>query len=137
MNNSSSSSNSRKWHLIDAREGYLGRLATRAASLLIGKGKVDYTPQVDQGDYVVVINAAQVRLSGQKMTKKLYRHYSGYPGGLKVKNLPEKRQQGSTVIVRQAVAGMLPVNRLRKKRLARLKIYEGEQHPHQEQLRNK
>jgi len=131
-----SSDITRDWHLIDASQGPLGRVATEVAQLLIGKQKLDYTPHMDKGDYVVVVNADKIQVSGQKMTNKQYYHYSGYPGGLKVKNLAEKMKQGSAWVMQQAVKGMLPVNRLRKNRLARLKIYSDAEHPHQEKFKN-
>ena len=137
MKKSPSTNESRQWHLIDASQGSLGRLATEIAQLLMGKQKLNYSPHLDIGDYVVVINADQAQFSGQKVDNKKYHHYSGYPGGLKVKKLSEKMKQSSTWVVQQAVRGMLPVNRLRKGRLARLKIYSDEKHPHQEQIKSK
>ncbi len=119
-----------KWCVLDGKDQVLGRLATRAARILIGKDKPLYTPHEVCGDHVVIINADKVRLTGRKLEQKVYRRHSGYPGGLKeisVKHLLETRP---TEVVREAVLGMLPKNRLRARMAKRLRIYVGEQHPH-------
>jgi len=118
----------RSWYLIDAKEQTLGRLATKIASLLTGKNKPYFVPHLDCGDYVVVINASQVKVSGRKAQQKKYYHYSGYPGGLKEISFPQQVAKDSAKVIRHAVAGMLPKNKLRDRRLARLKIFAGEEH---------
>ena len=123
----------RVWYVLNAKETTFGRVATRAASLLIGKGKPTLTPHTDGGDFVIVINAAQVQISGGKETKKMYYRHSGYPGGLYARNLTEQQAKDPTSIIYKAVRGMLPNNKLREGRLARLKIYEGEDHIHNAQ----
>lgn len=124
----------RKWHLIDAQGQTLGRLATQIATKLMGKDQPEYTPHVDSGDFVVVINAAQVAVSGKKLTDKLYRWYTGFVGGLKTRTFAEMREKQPEKIIQLAVSGMLPKNKLRDRRLARLKIYAGSEHNHQSQL---
>lgn len=120
----------RKWYLIDASELPLGRLATRVAGLLLGKQKTQVSSHIDCGDYVVIINAQNLVVTGGKDEKKVYYRHSGFPGGLYKRTLGEQRERDATVIVRQAVRGMLPDNKLRNARLKRLKIYSGEQHDH-------
>lgn len=123
----------RKWYVIDASEAPLGRVATQIATLLTGKGKPQFTQHIDCGDYVVVINAEKVVVTGNKMdTKKYYRH-SMYPGGLKELTMREKMAKDPTHAVMHAVRGMLPVNKLRDERLNRLKIYAGAEHNHEAQ----
>lgn len=123
----------RKWYVIDASEAPLGRVATQIATLLTGKGKPQFTQHIDCGDYVVVINAEKVVVTGNKMdTKKYYRH-SQYPGGLKELTMREKMAKDPTHAVMHAVRGMLPVNKLRDERLNRLKIYAGSEHNHEAQ----
>ena len=123
----------RKWFLIDAQNKILGRLATRVAGLLMGKGKPHFTPHLDGGDYVIIINADKVILSGKKENVKTYYRYSGYPGGLKSvvfsKYLKEKPEELFT----HAVWGMLPKNKLGRKMISKLFVYRGNQHPHQAQ----
>ncbi len=126
----------RKWHILDAKEFNLGRLATQAAQILNGKGKINYTPHVDMGDYVVVINSEKIKISGNKIEKKYYHHYSGYPGGLKTKSFKVVSGDDPTKIIMLAVKGMLASNRLRNDKLKRLKIYIGPEHPHEAQLRS-
>lgn len=120
----------RKWFIIDAQNKILGRVASKVASLLMGKGKPLFTPHLDVGDHVIIINADKVILSGKKQNTKTYYHYSGYPGGLKSvvfsKYLKEKPEQ----LFRDAVWGMLPKNRLGRKMLTKLFVYRGDQHPH-------
>jgi large subunit ribosomal protein L13 len=123
----------RKWYLLDAKEVPLGRLATVAAGLLIGKGKPTVTAHIDGGDYVVIINSDALVVSGDKTKKKTYYRHSGYPGGLHKRTLDEQLQRDSTTVVTRAIRGMLPVNKLRPGRLARLKVYRDEQHQHQPQ----
>jgi len=119
-----------QWHLVDARGQVLGRLATRVARLLMGKHKVRYTPAVDCGDHVVVVNAAQIRLTGRKLDQKFYRWHTGYPGGLreiKARHLFDTRPER---MVREAILGMLPKNKLRARRAGKLRVYAGTEHPH-------
>jgi large subunit ribosomal protein L13 len=127
----------RQWYVIDAASAPFGRVATTAASLLIGKGKASFTPHVDGGDYVVIINAAQLVATGEKDANKTYYRHSGFPGGIYSRSLGEQRSQDSTSVLRRAVRGMLPDNKLRKERLERLKIYEGSEHNHTAQQPNK
>lgn len=112
-------------HVIDAQGQVLGRLASRIALLLTGKGKADYSPHLDSGDFVTVINAAKVELTGKKKLQKLYRRHSGYPGGFKEITFAQMNRERPEEVVRHAVAGMLPDNRLKKDRLARLKFENG------------
>jgi len=123
----------RTWYLIDAATAPLGRVATTAASLLLGKAKPTVTPHTDGGDFVIIVNAENTVTTGGKADKKLYYRYSGYPGGLYSRTLKEQQQQDPTVILRQAVRGMLPDNKLRQGRLDRLKIYVGTEHNHSAQ----
>jgi large subunit ribosomal protein L13 len=125
----------RTWHLVDARGQILGRLATRIANLLIGKNKPYFVPHLDCGDYVVVINASQVKVSGRKDQQKKYYRYSGYPGGLKEINFSQQMAKDPTRIIWHAVGGMLPKNKLRDKRLARLKIFAGEEHQYKDKFK--
>lgn len=121
---------SRDWHVVDAAEFTLGRLATVVSALLVGKHKPSYTPHVDGGDWVVVINADQVRLSGDKERAKTYYRHSGYVGNLKSRTAAQQRQRSSPKLIQMAVRGMLPKNKLRLLRLRRLKVYAGADHPH-------
>lgn len=120
----------RKYYLLDAEDKILGRLATQVALLLSGKRKLDYAPHVDNGDFVVVVNAAKVKVTGLKLKQKTYTTYSGYPGGLKIKNLETVLKTKPTEIMRHAVKGMLPKNKLGSRMITRLKIYAGPEHPH-------
>lgn len=120
----------RDWYHFDAQGEVLGRLATKAARLLMGKDKVNYSPNLDGGDFVVVVNARFVKVTGKKELDKKYYHHSGYPGGLKTLRLEEVREKDSRRLIREAVAGMLPKNRLRSNRLARLKIFNEAEHKH-------
>jgi large subunit ribosomal protein L13 len=126
----------RVWHLIDAKGQILGRLATKIANLLIGKSKPYFVPHLDCGDYVVVINASEVKVSGRKDQQKKYYHYSGYPGGLKETVFSQQIAKDPTKVIRHAVEGMLPKNKLRDKRLARLKIFAGEEHRYKDKFQN-
>lgn len=123
----------REWLLIDAKEKTLGRLATRIAKILQGKHKPTYTPFILSGDYVVVINAKYLRLTGKKMQDKLYEKYSGYPGGRKEITLKELLKKNPSKVLYLAVKGMLPKNRLAKQMLNSLKIYPEDKHSHQAQ----
>ncbi len=123
----------RKWYVLDASEAPLGRLATRAATLLTGKEKPTFTKHIDTGDYVIVINADKLVVTGNKRAGKMYYRHSGYPGGLKEATLQEVMDKDSTRAVIQAIRGMLPVNKLRDGRLLRLKVYKGAEHNHDPQ----
>lgn len=123
----------RNWYVLDASEVPLGRLATAAARLLIGKDKPSFTPHVDGGDFVVIINAGSLVTTGNKAAQKTYYRHSGYPGGLRQKKLAEAAATKPEEVVRHAVRGMLPVNKLRPSRLTRLKIYREAEHTHQAQ----
>lgn len=120
----------RRWLVLDAAERPLGRLAVRAAGLLRGRGKVIFTPHVDTGDFVVIVNAARVRLTGRKETRKIYQDFSGYRGGLKLKTAAEVRRKHPERMLHQAVKGMLPKNALGRQMFRRLKVYPGAEHPH-------
>ena len=123
----------RKWYVLDAATMPLGRLSTRAASLLLAKGKPQVTPHIDCGDYVIVINAGKLVVTGDKMQSKMYYRHSGFPGGLTERSLTEQLAIDPTQAIYHAVRGMLPVNKLREGRLARLKIYAGAEHNHEAQ----
>ena len=123
----------KEWFLVDAKDQILGRLAVKIARILRGKNKAIFTPHVDTGDFVVVVNADKVKFTGKKLTDKVYRHYSGYPGGLKEKNLKTMMERKPTEVIRIAVKGMLPKNKLGRQMLKKLKIYQGDSHPHQAQ----
>ncbi len=120
----------RKWYLIDASEAPLGRIATQIATLLTGKHKPSFTHHIDVGDYVVVINADKLVMTGNKSEDKMYYSYSKYPGGLRETQLKDKMIQDSTAVVVHAVRGMITSNKLRPARLERLKVYAGEDHGH-------
>ena len=115
------------WRVVDAEGQVLGRLATRVARLLIGKDKANYTPHLDCGDHVIVINAERVRLTGNKLDQKVYRHHSGYPGGLKEISVRALMQRRPEEVVREAVVGMLPKNKLRARRAKKLRVYTGKE----------
>ena len=123
----------RKWYVIDASDATLGRVSTVVAKLLIGKDKPNYTPHVDSGDNVIVINAANLTVTGQKFSKKIYYRHSGYPGNLRHKSLNQQVSIAPEKVIQKAVRGMLPVNKLRPGRLARLKVYGDSEHPHSAQ----
>jgi large subunit ribosomal protein L13 len=123
----------RRWYLVDAEGQTLGRLATQIADTLRGKRKPEYTPHVDTGDFVVVVNAEKVAVTGTKLDDKLYRRHSGYPGGLRTRTLREQLDRRPTEVLRKAVKGMLPRNRLARAQLRKLKIYAGAEHPHEAQ----
>jgi large subunit ribosomal protein L13 len=123
----------RTWYVLDASEVPLGRLATVAASLLLGKGKPMFTRHIDCGDYVIIINAQDLVVTGDKSTKKMYYRHSGFPGGLKTASLTKVMENDPSRPVIKAIRGMLPVNKLRDGRLARLKVYAGSEHQHEAQ----
>lgn len=127
----------RKWYVMDASETSLGRLSTQIAQLLTGKGKPMFTAHIDCGDYVVVINADNLVVTGEKATDKMYYRHSGYPGNLKEATLKEKQSKKSGEVIRLAVKGMLPKNKLMDERLKRLKIYAGSEHAHEAQAPEK
>ena len=120
----------REWFLVDAEGQTLGRLATRIADTLRGKGKPVYTPHVDTGDFVVVVNAEKIQVTGNKLDQKMYYRHSGYPGGLRSRTLREQLERRPTEVIRKAVKGMLPRNRLARAQLGKLKVYAGPEHPH-------
>src|SRR5436309_5796277 len=121
---------SRHWYVVDAEGQTLGRLATQIADTLRGKNKPQYTPHVDTGDFVVVVNAEKIAVTGKKLDAKLYHRHSGYPGGLRTRTLREQLERRPTEVIRKAVKGMLPRNRLGRAQLRKLKIYAGPEHPH-------
>ena len=120
----------REWYLVDADGLTLGRLATLIADTLRGKLKPHYTPHVDTGDFVIVVNAEKIHVTGSKLDQKMYYRHSGYPGGLKSRTLREQLDRRPTEVLRKAVKGMLPKNRLARQQLTKLKIYAGPEHPH-------
>src|SRR3954470_19092216 len=124
---------SRDWYLVDADGQTLGRLATRIADTLRGKGKPRYTPHVDTGDFVVVVNAEKIHVTGNKLDQKRYYRHSGYPGGIRSRTLREQLDRRTTEVLRVAVKGMLPKNRLAQQQITKLKIYAGPEHPHEVQ----
>lgn len=123
----------REWFLVDAKDQTLGRLATEVARILGGKHKPIYTPHLDTGDFVIVINASKVKLTGDKLEKKKYYRHSGYPGGLKEESYTNLLREKPDFVVTKAVKGMLPSNRLGRAMLKKLKVYAGEEHPHKAQ----
>jgi large subunit ribosomal protein L13 len=123
----------KRWHLVDARDRVLGRLASKIATILRGKNKPIFTPHMDAGDYVVLINADKVILTGDKLEKKIYYRHSGYVGGLKKTTAKEMLKKRPENLIRFAVKGMLPKNSLGRRQLTKLKIYAGPDHPHQAQ----
>jgi large subunit ribosomal protein L13 len=123
----------RRWYVVDAEGQTLGRLATRIADTLRGKRKPEYTPHVDTGDFVVVVNADKIAVTGKKLDDKLYFRHSGYPGGLRSRTLGEELERRPTEVLRRAVKGMLPRNRLARAQLRKLRIYAGPEHPHEAQ----
>src|SRR3954466_12882541 len=123
----------RQWHVLDAQDEVLGKLASKAAMLLMGKHKASYTPFLDTGDHVVVINAAKVRLTGSKEDKKVYRHFTGYPGGLIEMDVKRVRATRPNRMIEDAIFGMLPKTKLGKQMYRKLKVYAGAKHPHDAQ----
>jgi len=124
---------SRDWVLVDANDQTLGRLATKISTLLLGKHKPNYTPGVEMGDFVIVVNAERIRVTGNKMEDKIYYRHSRYPGGLKEINLREQLEKHPERVIQSAVKGMLPHNRMRRYLMRNLKIYAGPNHPHDAQ----
>ncbi len=122
------------WHLMDAKDQVLGRFATKVATILMGKHKPEYTPHIDAGDFIVIINAAEIAVTGAKQLDKKYYSYSGYQSGLSTTNFSEMIKKQPEKVIREAVKRMLPDNKLRDPRLSRLKIYAGTDHVHQSQL---
>jgi large subunit ribosomal protein L13 len=120
----------RHWYVVDADGQTLGRLATRIADQLRGKGKAEYTPHVDTGDFVIVVNAEKIHVTGNKLDQKRYYRHSGYPGGLRSRTLREQLDRRPEEVLRAAVKGMLPKNRLARQQITKLKIYAGPEHPH-------
>lgn len=120
----------RQWHVLDAEDVVLGKLASKAAMLLMGKHKATFTPFLDTGDHVVVVNAAKVRLTGRKDENKVYRHFTGYPGGLVETSARRVRATRPVRMVEEAIQGMLPKTKLGKQMYRKLKVYAGEKHPH-------
>ncbi len=127
----------RSWHLVDADGKIIGRVATQIAQLLIGKSKPDFSRNIDGGDIVVVVNASKIRSTGKKEKTKLYTAYSGFPGGMKAKPLWKIREEKPTEIIRHAVWGMLPKNKLRHRMITRLHIYESDTHPYADRFMTK
>jgi len=119
----------RKWYVVDAKDQVLGRLATRIASVIRGKHKPIFTPNMDTGDFVIVINAEKVRLTGKRETQKEYFSHSGFPGGVRIRTFAELKEKHPERIIEKAVKGMLPKNRLGRKLIKKLKVYAGETHP--------
>lgn len=124
----------RKWYVIDANDIALGRVATKAAHILRGKHKVTYTPHVDCGDYVIIVNASKVKLTGNKLNDKLYYNHSGYTGGLRVRNAKTMRENYPEEMIERAVKGMLPKGRLGRAMYKKLFVYAGPEHKHQAQM---
>ena len=120
----------RSWYVVDAESKTLGRLATQIADVLRGKGKPAYTAHVDTGDFVIVVNAEKIHVTGQKLDQKIYYRHSGYPGGLRSRTLREQLERRPEEVIRRAVRGMLPKNRLAAAQLKKLKVYAGPDHPH-------
>ncbi len=127
----------RNWHLIDAQNQVLGRLSTEVARLLTGKHKPTYSGHMDMGDYVIVVNVSQIALTGNKAKQKVYRSHSGYPGGFKEVSFAKMMSEAPEKIIEHAVSGMLPDNRLKSKRLRRLKIFAGGNHPYEDKFKSK
>jgi len=120
----------RKWFVVDAAGQPLGRLASRVARILMGKENPKYTPFLDTGDHVVVINAERVKVTGMKTEQKVYQHYTGYPGGLRSEDLKKRMARKPELVIEAAVARMLPKNKLGKQMFTKLKVYKGDKHPH-------
>lgn len=123
----------RDWYIVDASGKRLGRLATQIADTLRGKNKPQYTPNIDTGDFVVVVNAEKIAVTGNKLDDKIYYRHSGYPGGIKQRTLAEMLERQPEEVIRKAVRGMMPKNRLGRAQLKKLKIYAGPEHPHEAQ----
>ncbi|HUW21362.1 MAG TPA: 50S ribosomal protein L13 [Candidatus Bathyarchaeia archaeon] len=126
----------RQWHLFDLNDQILGRVATEIALLLMGKKKVNFSSHLDGGDYVVAVNCEKVKVTGKKSGQKKYYRHSGYPGGFRETTFRKQMEKHPMEIIRHAVSGMLPKNRLKEKRLFRLKLFVGDNHPYQDKLKN-
>lgn len=124
----------RKWHLIDAKDKILGRLATEVAKILMGKNKPQYVPYLDNGDFVVITNARQIKITGKKAEQKKYIRHSGYPGGLKSETFSQLNKRRPEEVIRHAVRGMLPKNKLADKMIKKLHVFAGEEHPFKKQV---
>lgn len=120
----------KNWHLVDAEDKVLGRLAVKIANILTGKNKAQYSPNADLGDFVVVVNAEKVKVTGNKFSQKNYYHHTGYPGGLKTKSFKKMQEDSPEKIIEKAVKGMLPKNKLANQIIKKLKVYSGSAHPH-------
>ena len=120
----------KNWHLVDAEDKVLGRLAVKIATILSGKNKAQYSPNADLGDFVVVVNAEKVKVTGNKFSQKNYYHHTGYPGGLKTKSFEKMQDDSPEKIIEKAVKGMLPKNKLANQIIKKLKVYSGSAHPH-------
>ena len=120
----------KNWHLVDAEDKVLGRLAVKIASILSGKNKAQYSPNADLGDFVIVVNAEKVKVTGNKFSQKNYYHHTGYPGGLKTKSFEKMQEDSPEKIIEKAVKGMLPKNKLANQIIKKLKVYSGSVHPH-------
>jgi large subunit ribosomal protein L13 len=120
----------KNWHLVDAQDKVLGRLAVKIATILSGKNKAQYSPNADLGDFVVVVNAEKVKVTGNKFSQKNYYHHTGYPGGLKTKSFEKMQEDSPEKIIEKAVKGMLPKNKLANQIIKKLKVYSGSAHPH-------
>jgi large subunit ribosomal protein L13 len=123
----------RDWYVVDAEGQTLGRLATQIADTLRGKRKPQFTPHVDTGDFVIVVNAEKIQVTGNKLDQKRYYRHSGYPGGIRSRSLREQLERRPAEVIRTAVRGMLPKNRLARQQLTKLKVYAGPEHPHESQ----
>lgn len=123
----------RKWYVVDAKDAVLGRLASRVATYIRGKNKAVFTPNVDTGDFIIVINAEQIKLTGKKLSDKVYYHHSGYIGGIKSRTAKEILEKKPEELIQKAVWGMLPKNRLGRAMIKKLKVYRGAEHPHKAQ----
>jgi large subunit ribosomal protein L13 len=123
----------RKWYVVDASGQTLGRLASQVARILMGKESPKYTPFLDTGDHVVVINAEKVKITGMKAEQKIYQHYTGYPGGLRTEDFKKRFVRKPELVVEQAVLRMLPKTKLGRQMFSKLKVYKGDKHPHQAQ----
>lgn len=126
----------RVWHLIDSKNEVLGRLANKIANLLMGKNKPYFTGNLDCGDYVIVVNAEKIEVTGKKSEQKKYYRHSGYPGGFRTTTFNEQMKKDPRKIINHAVSGMLPKNKLRDERLRRLKIFVGDKHPYEDKIKN-
>jgi len=124
---------SREWYVVDATDKTLGRLSTAIANRLRGKHKPEYTPHVDTGDYIVVVNAEKIRVTGNKTTDKVYHHHTGYPGGIKSITFDKLIDKAPERVIEKAVKGMMPKNKLSRSMMSKLKIYAGNEHPHSAQ----